>query len=286
MRYTNFRQNAAHRGTCLTNEQWSALYLALAVVSPLLLIPGFCIWRVFFDVMHCLDLGVYQLAVPSVMQELTSAPGVFPGASVDDRYAAAYREYRLWCKTRRVKAVIGKRFTRKVWRKSSNVYPRISQLSAKAAALRSMTYWVDKVLRERANVGAEVRATMISSFVRADHVCRVSGRHLSVAQHRALCQNLEAALTSYNLLASEALVANKRLYKIIPKFHAVTHTYDLAINPRRVTCYQDEDMVGRMKAIYVKCHGSTAPMRSLQRYCVLVCIRWWELLRVLRGVPL
>ena len=33
----------------------------------------------------------------------------------------------------------------------------------------------------------------------------------------------------------------------------------------RVTCYQDEDMVGRMKKIYIQTNGKTAPRASLQR---------------------
>ena len=64
-----------------------------------------------------------------------------------------------------------------------------------------------------------------------------------------------------------------KLYKLIPKFHALTHYYDTRLNPRRVTCYQDEDMVGRMKKIYVRCHGNTAPRASLQRYRVMIGIR-------------
>ena len=62
----------------------------------------------------------------------------------------------------------------------------------------------------------------------------------------------------------------------------MTHFYDTRINPRRVTCMLDEDMVGRMKRIYVRCHGKTAPKRALQRYQIVVCIRWWDMLATLR----
>ena len=36
-------------------------------------------------------------------------------------------------------------------------------------------------------------------------------------------------------------------------------TYDNGyVNPRRVRCYDDEDMVGKMKRVYCKCHGVAA----------------------------
>ena len=285
-RYTNFKRNAPHRGTNLTSAAWHALYLGLAIVSPLLLIKGFDIRRVFFDIMHCMDLGIYQYMVPSVMKELTEVPGVFAGATIDDRYAAAYRAYRVWCKQRRVKSVIGKKFKKSVWVKKTkdSPYPHITQLTAKAAALRSMTYWLCTITQAHAltDPHSALRASMVASFVRADQICRTSGRFLTANEHRTLCVAIEAALVSYNALAVEACRDGKKLYKIVPKFHALTHIYDVPINPRRTACYQDEDMVGRMKRIYVRCHGSTAPRRALQRYCVLVCIRWWSKLRAIR----
>ena len=128
---------------------------------------------------------------------------------------------------------------------------------------------------------------MITSFVRLDQHCRRCDRHLTVDEHRKARELLEAALVSYNGLASWAATQTppKVLYKVLPKHHAVTHYYEVPVNPRRVTCYPDEDMVGRTKNIYCKCHGASAPKRSLSRYCVLVCVRWWEALRVLRGIP-
>ena len=46
-----------------------------------------------------------------------------------------------------------------------------------------------------------------------------------------------------------------------------THlAYDFAVagvNPRRITCYADEDMIGRVKRIVQKCHGGNAGRRGL-----------------------
>ena len=56
------------------------------------------------------------------------------------------------------------------------------------------------------------------------------------------------------------------------------------VNPRRVTCYADEDMVGRMKRIIRTCHGATAGRMCMHRYAILVGVRWWTRLQELRGL--
>jgi hypothetical protein len=91
-----------------------------------------------------------------------------------------------------------------------------------------------------------------------------------------------------NALSSEALSAKEYRWHIVPKCHMATHlAFDFAatgVNPRRVTCYADEDMVGRVKKIVERCHGSTAPVTSLHRYSILVGTRWWTRLAELRGI--
>ena len=124
--------------------------------------------------------------------------------------------------------------------------------------------------------------TAISGFAEADQICRRAGRYFTEEEHADFCRYLELGLTSCNELAAESLASRKKLFKLIPKCHALTHYYDTRLNPRRATCYQDEDMVGRMKKIYVNAHGATAPLRGLQRYHIVICIRWNDILSTLR----
>ena len=194
-------------------------------------------------------------------------------------------------------------------------FPRIGQLVAKAAAIRGLMYWVENECKldlaaEKRTAGppairaagtpatpAELMAAKrirlksmqhncIYGFCEADRICRRAGRYFTEEEHAEFCGWLEVGLTSYNALAAEALASNMKLYKLIPKFHALTHYYDTRLNPRRATCYQDEDMVGRMKKIYVNTHGSTAPKRALERYHVVIGIRWNDVMAQLRGISL
>ena len=279
---TNFRRDAPHRGTLVDSNAFHYAQMAAAVISPLLLISGFCIWRVQFDHMHTHDLGTNQHMAPSVLKELVQ--DVFQGATQAARVKSGYVNYRAWCKSQRVKAVIGRKFVKGVIK---GRYPSVSQNFTKAAAMRAFIYWLDHVCSKHvSNDHDRVRAVMVRSFVEADKVCRRAGRMLTAEQHETLCKHTETALTCYNKLATESYRNGTHLYKVVPKFHAATHVYDSRKNPRFVHCYPDEDMVGRLKRIYVSCHGKTAPHRALQRYSMMICLRWWTALHSLRGIPM
>ena len=88
----------------------------------------------------------------------------------------------------------------------------------------------------------------------------------------------EAALDCYNWLATDAVNDNLKLWKTQPQMHMLTHmAYDTApqVNPRRVHCYADEDMVGRFKKLVVACHPRTAGTKSVLRYMIMLSWRWW-----------
>ncbi len=230
------------------------------------------------------DLGVYQHAVASALHELSVRGGLWPGATLAERLDAATREYRTWCRENGIVSV-AKRLT-PAWVQLP--FPQLSQTHAKAAALRSMVYWMrDLCVRAAADGHSALRAGMFDAFVRADLVMRQHGRHLPAEAREAVAVHFERALQAYHGLARACNEAGVPLYRLIPKLHAVTHlAYDGGgINARSVQCYADEDLVGRMKRLYGACHGATAPHTALQRYALLACVRWWRRMAVLRGVP-
>jgi hypothetical protein len=261
------------------------VYTHGAIVSPLLFIPGFNVYRVVFDIMHCLELGVGQYAVASAMMTLTE-DGAFPGATRDDRWAKAYEEYDNWCIQNKVRS----RCAKFKWSQfhQANDFPHITQLVMKAAALRTFFYFLEVVCLRPQNMETQeaiLRATMIHKFCELDRLLRSAGKHLT-AEQRESCMNLmEAALLAYFALNSLALRANKLLWKQIPKLHALMHiAADFGSNPRRQHCYGDEDMIGRAKKLYNGCHGLSAPRRCLQRYIIIIGLRWLHHVAHLRGV--
>lgn len=107
-------------------------------------------------------------------------------------------------------------------------------------------------------------------------VMRKAGKFFTPEEHEEVIRHFEAASLCYHALSEESHRRGVFLYRWTPKNHALVHIYldCFNINPRRTTCYQDEDMVGRMKRIYNGCHPDTAPMRSLQRYIIVIGLRW------------
>ena len=149
-----------------------------------------------------------------------------------------------------------------------------------------MVKWLARVTHDALaldnSLHAQRRAAMFACFWRADVLMRQSGRHLAGASAQELAGCLERALQLYKALS---LAADGKLWPILPKHHALTHiAFDCAgTNPRRVHCYSDEDMVGKLKAIYTKCDARTAGSRGLQRYQLLQGIRWKRLAKRLHA---
>ncbi len=162
-------------------------------------------------------------------------------------------------------------------------YPRITQSNIKAAALRTMVYWVRDVCLKCINGDAHntLRAALFDSFARTDALLRGFGRHMQVHEQELVAALYENGLLAHNALAAQSFREGTQLWKIMPKRHALTHVaYDnKGVNPRAVHCYLDEDMVGRMKRLYQRCHGATAAQRSMERYVLSLVLRWVELRR-------
>ena len=233
----------------------------------------------FFDIMHTMDLGILQYIIPSALAELVAPRdhgGLWDGANRAARVAAASADYRDWCDRHHVPTQYRAKAITESWVKGD--YPKVSMVHAKAAAMRRMTQWISG-LCDTASAGQHGarRAMLFRKLVQADRLLADSGRFLTPASADLYGSLVETALAVYGQLSSEAFAADIRLWPITPKFHAMQHiAYDQARmhNPRRVHCYSDEDMVGKSKRIYIRCHGTTAPQRGLQRYALLQNMRW------------
>ena len=279
--YTDVRRDANWRRTLVDAFQWWIMMTAAVLVSPLLYIPGFHIYRVGFDIMHTLDLGIMQNCAASTLWELTESPadgGIFEGQGREQRFEAAFRDYCEWVKRNRLPDR-AKRFKKGQWKKKGQKYPCISQSAMKAATLRSFQYWLfEMCCKEAATRTARgvMRAAMYRGFVSADEVMRKAGKFFRPEEKEEVGKHFEQALLCYHALSEESHRQGRYLYRWTPKNHALVHIYldFFNINPRKTHCYQDEDMVGRMKRTYNGCHQNTAPLRSLQRYLIMVGLRW------------
>ena len=174
--YTDVRRTAHWRQTIVDPGPWWRLMTAAIIVSPLLFIPGFHVFRNMFDIMHTLDLGIYQNGSASTLWELTESledGGIFPGGNREERFEAAYRSYCEWV-GRNKRPDRAKKFKIRQWKKKGKKYPCISQSAMKAATLRSFLYWLFEICCSESATRTErgvTRAAMYRGFVSADKAC-------------------------------------------------------------------------------------------------------------------
>ncbi len=236
-----------------------------------------------FDAMHALDLGVLQHASCSALHEITRGDGgaLFAGADVAARLLEATRAYHFWCAQRRVPDV-AKRFTEK-WVKPP--FPCVGMHQCKAAAMRHLVFWLRDVLApaRRSSPEAHYRWGFFHCVCESEQIMRASGRFLRRSQQRKLARRTQGALHMYMCLHERARARGVALYKVIPKLHAWSHLANDngGVNPRSAHCYVDEDVVGRMKRLYVRCHQRTAPNTALKRYVLMQSMHWLQELTAL-----
>ncbi len=262
--------------------------------SPLLDIPGFDVWLCTFDCMHTLELGILQRAIPCALKELTGRCAVPHGILEVTRAAAPWgrgpgrpideldEDYRKWAKGAKMESRVRK-FT-DAW--ISGACPKISQAHAKAAALRGMLPWISQQCAAVAcnSPYAALRAAFFREICALERVWLNAGRFMTSAEAEAAAHHGERAMVAYVALEE----ASNGRWRFMPKVHALSHlVFDAArLNPRWHHCYQDEDMVGRVKKIYTKCHAKSAALRVLQRYALAMCITIRGRQREARGLQL
>ena len=126
-----------------------------------------------------------------------------------------------------------------------------------------------------------------TTLVEWDTICRQNGRFLPPECANRMAELTETILMCMNCLYTMSMDLGRRLYQLIPKIHMFAHLgYDFCFqaNPRRVHAYSDEDLVGKIKRIAERCHAGTVAFRAVQRYAIMICIRWWLQLAILRGL--
>lgn len=85
-------------------------------------------------------------------------------------------------------------------------------------------------------------------------------------------------LRVYKKLGVDALAAGVFRWRQRPKTHYVHHTVlevqRYKLNCLFVTCFLDEDFMGKVKALASRTHRRQVSKRTMQRYIVLLAQRW------------
>ena len=154
-------------------------------------------------------------------------------------------------------------------------------------AARRLRSIISRAQEERASCEAsgedlhwnQLRATMLWSIDAAISVCGASSKpFFSDAECKAFCRLVRLHLLSYQAMAGECLKKRVVLYKLRPKHHYTDHlisqTQGSMLNAMHVSCFLDEDYMGRIKFVVHGCHARTMLTAWARRYLLKRCLLW------------
>ena len=77
--------------------------------NPFVQLPGFHVEQLANDWLHVLDLALTPGSAASALIELTETPGIWDGATQDERLKKAYVDFKALCRSHRIRALSNER---------------------------------------------------------------------------------------------------------------------------------------------------------------------------------
>ena len=161
------------------------------------------------------------------------------------------------------------------------------RLGGKCAAVRHATKWVlDLVGRPMVRDGSdwgEARYAVAWGLNEYYDVLHTGGEYLTDEEYERMHFGMFTALANYYYLRVHTLLlygrtpTTLRRWKPKPKNHQWVHLVEDQVGPTRrnpitTWCYMDEDFVGRMKRLILKCHRSSCAEQSMKKYMLWMSI--------------
>ena len=279
--YLQLGPEAAWRYTTEGHEDWLRNTL-VQERSPLLEIPGFRKELIYHDLLHTVCLGIGQDFLGSALVELASRGAFGQPRSDLDRLDAALHEallqFKRWCAHEDLGAPSFDHISA-----TSLGVPDYPELPGKGSDCRKMLSWLPFVATTFAlgdgKLWEKTLATCSWAMAKFWAIVDRGDMFLSTSDAHEACEAGELYLQMYLWLSCEALGRGVLRFKVRPKFHAFHHQclrLKLSnLNPRFVSCWADEDYVGRITRASKRSHASAMWTSTLQRYLVLCAAQWF-----------
>ena len=231
------------------------------------------------DTLHCIHQGLGPIAIASLVAHHFEETGVTLG-QLDKCWQDAFEHYKKWCKTKQnLVAVTSSRFTAlRFGRENFQTYPTLASCY-KGAMVKGLIYWVAEFLLEcfRTNPTPSSRLRACCAFALAQFQFQQdsNGPWLSQDVANDVAYMGRTFLLLYQKLACEARLAfpQRRVYKVIPKFHSFLHmclcVTSVRRNARFEHLYQEEDFMKHISKICSVTHPTTMDHVCLSRYRAL-----------------
>ncbi len=158
------------------------------------------------------------------------------------------------------------------------VYPALQSFAFNAVSVKSFIVFLAQKLGKMSNT---------SEYLKTRHVCLwCAAEILYILDHNGIrlddhtLGRLQYASTLHILSFGRLyeLTHGQYLYHPTPKIHYLEHIVHRAvatrINPLVFSTWEDEKCLARFKALGKRCHGGSMLLRSLQRYILMLSLRW------------
>ena len=234
------------------------------------------------DMLHTVHQGVALHAIAALVTHHyeEACLGITLSQLNDKLTSDAWSHYRNWCKGKSVVCPTSSTFTAlRFGRENWQSYPELASCY-KGAMVKYMIFWVAEFLKEKINeVDTEnnrLRAYCAWSLYQFQYLQETNGPWLSSDVATEMAHVGRTFLFFYQKLAlgSRAACPEKKMYKLVPKFHCFLHlclfTQVTCRNPRYDHLYMEEDFMKHVGRICSKCHPATLDMVSLYRYRALI----------------
>ena len=161
--------------------------------------------------------------------------------------------------------------------RSKSGYPELGSCF-KAAHVKSMIHFFAHWCLHARNAAGMLRSVCLWSLASFVHDCDAHDLHINLHDRLQMIAHGRLHLLSYQCLASMAASAQVRLFKIRPKHHSfdeiLQNLYTCSLNPMRISCFTDEDFLGKIKKIATHCHGTTVLLQTVRRYLLQLGLRF------------
>lgn len=235
------------------------------------------------DMLHCVHQGVAPIAIASLITHHFEdrTPDLTIAALSHELTSIAWPHYQTWKSTKREVVVptsskfTGQKFGREKWVE----FPELASCY-KGAMVKYLIFWASAFLTDVLewcdNTGTRKRAYAAYCLAQFQFLQETNGPFLTEDVAKDMCHWGRSFLLFYQDLATEARekFPNRRMYKVVPKFHSLLHICSklptALRNPRYDHLYMDEDFMKHISKIASRCHPLTMNMVTLKRYRALI----------------
>jgi hypothetical protein len=244
---------------------------------PLTQIHGWNHRRVLFDLMHVVHLGLLKTLLGGVLVLLCSHTLFFGGGDLAANLAAAFTDWRRWCRRNGITTSVRKFTPGRLNRKAATNWPN---LSVKASNGKRILWWLQGETAN-ASIGGEqivvAAAACLHELVAFLGILDAEDLVLGVAAATRAQTHGHQFLSTFNHLCKLSQQQRRYLFHPIPKVHYLHHVIvDLTrsrLNPRHVANFMDEDFMGKVVKISRRCHRSTLSSTTLKRRPIITLLK-------------